>query len=90
MKFIPKNYICNVCGNEQYTNEYCYQCEKETSFSKIKLDPLYPVGVVPKNIWLQERKQNLRQAIIRYLDADLTPPNEWYEELEDLDRSTYS
>lgn len=41
---------------------------------------LYPIGVIPKKIWLAKRREELKQAIIRYL-------NEWYEELEDLIRS---
>lgn len=34
MKYKPKNYICNNCGKEQYTNNQCYGCES-TSFSNI-------------------------------------------------------
>jgi hypothetical protein len=39
-----------------------------------------PIGIVPKNIWKSIRFNNLKEAMIRYLDAGLELPNEWTEE----------
>lgn len=88
MKTIPKKYECEDCGNKQYTDDFCFKCGRVTTFIPIKQELINPIGIVPKKIWLEHRKQDVKQAIIRYLEADLTPPNEWYEELEDLIRRT--
>tara|TARA_R110000803_G_scaffold184688_1_gene247026 strand:+ start:222 stop:398 length:177 start_codon:yes stop_codon:yes gene_type:complete len=39
-----------------------------------------PIGIEPKNVWESIRFNNLKEAMIRYLDAGLDLPDEWAEE----------
>jgi hypothetical protein len=41
---------------------------------------LHPIGIMPERIWKLHRIEDLRQAIKRYIDAELTVPEEWVEE----------
>ena len=43
-----------------------------------------PAGVVPKHIHDLQRADDLREAIVRYALAAMTPPTEWLDELEEL------
>lgn len=43
-----------------------------------------PLGIVPKFIWKEQRLMNLREAIDRYLDANLKVPVTWIEEYNEL------
>lgn len=46
-----------------------------------------PLGVMPRRIWedkkIQERTKELQDAIKRYVDAGLSYPREWKNELEE-------
>lgn len=48
-----------------------------TSYIKV------PIGVIPKKLWIEQRIEDLKQTIYRYLDANLPVPHAWYEELEE-------
>ena len=50
------------------------------------MERLHPIGIMPKNIWIAHRIEDLKAAIYRYLEADYPVPREWYEELEELIR----
>jgi NAD-dependent SIR2 family protein deacetylase len=41
---------------------------------------LLPIGVIPEFIWVEQRVQDLNDAILRYLNVNKTIPCEWYEE----------
>lgn len=43
-----------------------------------------PIGIEHKNIWESIRFKRLKEAMIRYLEADLDLPNEWKEEYNDF------
>lgn len=43
-----------------------------------------PLGVVPRRIWLVERRNELRRAIIDYVEADVPVVLEWCEELDQI------
>lgn len=43
-----------------------------------------PIGLVPKEIRLKERLQEVREAIVRYYNADREIPIEWVTEYNDL------
>ena len=43
-----------------------------------------PLGIIPKNIWKQQRMEDIREAVDRYLDANLRVPIEWIEEYNEL------
>lgn len=45
----------------------------------------YPIGVVPQDIWLKQRKQEILDAIIRYAEAGVVIPAEWAKELKELE-----
>lgn len=40
-----------------------------------------PLGVMPCRIWLDRRIDEVLGAIIRYREADLPVPDEWFKEL---------
>jgi hypothetical protein len=48
-----------------------------------------PLGVMPKRLWQQsvedKRREDLRQAIARYIAAELFIPCDWLHELADLE-----
>ena len=39
-----------------------------------------PLGIMPDWLWISQRRSDLKEAIVRYLDADKTIPAEWVEE----------
>ena len=43
-----------------------------------------PVGVEPHDIWIRARKLQLAIAIVEHIQADITPPIEWLDELRGL------
>lgn len=43
-----------------------------------------PLGLIPRNIWIANRKVELVGAIQRYLDAKFVVPTAWLEELIEL------
>ena len=45
-----------------------------------------PIGIEPRFIWLETRRDNLYSAVYRYRVALIAPPLEWLEELVDLER----
>lgn len=46
-------------------------------YDSIKLNP---IGIMPEYIWIEHRIQDISNAIIRFAEADLDIPKEWYEE----------
>lgn len=46
-----------------------------------------PSGITPRFLWDEKRRDDIRGAIIRYLDADKPIPPEWVEEYNELRRS---
>lgn len=45
----------------------------------------YPIGVVPQDIWLKQRKQEILDAIKRYAESGIVIPVEWVKELKELE-----
>lgn len=45
-----------------------------------------PVGIIPRHIWLESRRDDIYEAIKRRRDSQLAPPLEWIEELLNLER----
>lgn len=43
-----------------------------------------PIGLIPKDIWIESRKQDITSAIIRYVQNDFIVPIEWIEEYNEL------
>ena len=43
-----------------------------------------PLGVPPHDLWIDLRKVDLARAIHEYIDAKMTPPIEWIDELRGL------
>lgn len=49
-----------------------------------------PLGITPKSIWLQQRLNDLLEAIDRYQVAGYEPKSEWIEERNQLFYELYS
>ena len=43
-----------------------------------------PIGIMSKEIWEKKRIQDLNDAIIRYMKADVEVPHEWVKEYNEL------
>ena len=43
-----------------------------------------PLGLMPKCIWLENRRYAIEEAVIRYTDANMDIPEEWLAELSDI------
>lgn len=43
-----------------------------------------PIGLVPRNVWKDQRKRDIIEAIRRYNDAGIRIPNHWINELASL------
>ena len=43
-----------------------------------------PLGVMPKEIWIEKRKLDLSRAINEYVAARIPFKHEWIDELKDL------
>lgn len=43
-----------------------------------------PIGLMPHKFWVEERIQNILDAIDRYIQADMKIPIEWIEEYNKL------
>lgn len=43
-----------------------------------------PLGVTPRNIWINSRIVSLREAIVRYASAGVRIPQEWVDEYNSL------
>lgn len=57
----------------------------------MKYYPKPPIGIYPKYLWeirvLNNRREELKEAIVRYLkDRNFAPPAEWWEELKELNK----
>ena len=46
-----------------------------------------PLGIIPKHLWIEQRKSELKAAIKRYFEADYPVPLEWIEELNSYQKS---
>ena len=45
-----------------------------------------PLGLRPKNIWLLERRDEIYQAMQRYLEACQPIPEDWLEQLLEIEK----
>jgi hypothetical protein len=43
-----------------------------------------PLGLIPKWLRQEERLKEIREAMLRYLEADVEIPEEWIEEFLEL------
>jgi len=43
-----------------------------------------PIGLIPKHIHAELRLREVKDAIIRYIDAGLPTPKAWSDEYEEL------
>jgi len=59
-----------------YTQSYGGSC------GKIPVKP--PLGLMPQSIWKENRRDEVRAAIRRYIDANHDVPAEWLRELSEL------
>jgi len=64
--------------------EYRNSIERHSHYHNDCLDKGPPLGIMPRFILEEKRLKELKETIIRYLEACLKVPKEWYEEYEDL------
>lgn len=50
--------------------------------NKILIKP--PLGLMPKKLFLEQRFENIKEAIERYVKADKEIPNDWLDEYEEI------
>ena len=43
-----------------------------------------PLGLMPRWLHNKRRKREIVEAMLRYIDAGVAIPNEWIQELQDL------
>lgn len=43
-----------------------------------------PLGIMPRNIWEEQRVDDILEAMKRYSLEEVPIPNEWVEELKEL------
>lgn len=48
-----------------------------------------PLGIKPRNLWLEDRLNDINAAIARYIEADSIIPFEWIEERNELLRTIH-
>lgn len=46
-----------------------------------------PLGIMPKNIWMHKRLNDILEAFIRYAEAGKLPPSAWLEECMELTKA---
>lgn len=68
--------ICSMCQKKNG----CYQYMMEAHLVAIKP----PLGLTPREIWVAQRVQDIREAIQRYTEANMPIPQDWIEEYNDL------
>lgn len=71
MRFYP---MC-TCGED--VTHGC-NCDKTRETSKP------PLGIVPRKIWEDKRLEEIKSAILRYIDSRHAIPLEWVEEYNEL------
>ena len=71
---------CDLCGN-CYTP---YEKPVHAYGNMLAAKPKPPLGVMPRDIWDQKRKEELAEAMARYLEAGMKIPTEWIEEYNEI------
>lgn len=90
--------FCKSRGIECSTCKYNRNCpDKRGPISQIssegfyiKTEPLLeninkkpPIGIMSKKLWQEKRIEELKEAILRYIDSNTKVPIEWIEEYND-------
>lgn len=52
--------------------------------------PQRPIGIEPRFIWMERRRDDLYAAVQRYRDAVMAPEIAWLEELVELEKQIQS
>lgn len=50
--------------------------------NKILIKP--PLGLMPKRLFLEQRFEDIKEAIERYVKANMEIPTEWLDEYEEI------
>ena len=76
---------CTFC-NTLEAQSIIADAKAELARQKAGLPPLKgpPVGIVPKLVWIQRRRRKVLHAMMRFAEANLEHPEEWDDELLDL------
>ena len=71
---------CDRCGT-------CYILDEKPEHvdgNILATKPKPPLGVMPRDIWERKRKEELAEAMARYLEAGMKIPTEWIEEYNEI------
>jgi hypothetical protein len=74
--------------NSPYCTEVTVDSQEMEEKSVDGLSNKPPIGIMPKYIWESKRRNELGDAINRYLEAALPVPSEWIEEYNELIKNT--
>lgn len=89
--------ICPRTSWRSYCNGACFSCvlctgpikgfelSKKSATKSAPIAKL-PLGIMPKYIHDEQRREELKQAINRFLEADQPIPIEWIEEYNELSK----
>lgn len=81
---------CDACGADQAhvcaqlgvrSDQLILETVSEVHVRRAKKPPL---GIPPRYLWEEERRQKIRKAITEYMAADLMVPECWIEEWNEL------
>lgn len=71
---------CDLCGKFYTPYEKPVHVDGNIFIAK----PKPPLGVMPRDIWDRKRKEELAEAMARYLEAGMKIPTEWIEEYNEI------
>ena len=81
-------YRCEQCRELVPSDQDCARCGRQSAGIVQSVAP--PVGIEPRFLWLERRRDNLYLAVQRYRDATLAPNIEWLEEIVSIEKEIQS
>jgi hypothetical protein len=79
--------VCDICHYErgQVKKVELPEGWLKTAMEKSKSKP--PLGIKPRMLWLQSRRDEIYNALFRYFAVDKPIPVEWIEEILEIEKS---
>lgn len=88
----PRNLFDDICDAAIYTNDLGEKFTYTVDGKMTKILPKPPLGLAPHKYWVEERLNNINNAIARYMESNMPIPAEWIEEYnkltEDINHAT--
>lgn len=80
-----KDHLSNAQKKSAYEKERKERKETMANINREFSDTYPPVGLRPENVWLSLRLQEIKEAITRYIEADMAVPAKWLREHDHLE-----